>query len=141
MAQRLLYLRLVKNPREMLAAGLGGVAGTVLDVVMLVLLVELGTYKPFAAFLASVMGAAVCFWMNKRIAFDDRTPVTAEQVIRFGFVAVVNAVLMAVAMKIMAVDLGFHYVGAKLIGAAAIFVAWTYPAQRRLVFRRPAHAM
>lgn len=141
MAWRLLYLQFVKNPREMLAAGMGGAVGTVFDVAMLVLLVKLGTNIPLAAYLASATGAVVCFLMNKRIAFNDRTPVTATQVFRFGFVAMATALLMAIAMKIVAVDLGVNVVVAKLVCAAAIFIAWTYPAQRRLVFRRTAAAM
>jgi hypothetical protein len=48
---------------------------------------------------------------------------------------------MAIAMQLVAVELGVSYLIAKLVCAAAVFAAWTYPAQRRLVFRRPAHAV
>lgn len=127
----------VKNAREMLAAGFGGVVATVCDVVALVLLVEvLQVAIPVSAFLASAVGAAACFLLNKHVAFRDRTPVTLSQVVRFGFVAVATACLMAVMMKLVAVDLRVPYLAAKLICAATIFVAWTYPAQRRLVFVR-----
>jgi hypothetical protein len=44
-------------------------------------------------------------------------------------------------MKIVAVDLRVPYLAAKALCAAAVFVAWTYPAQRRLVFRRPVPAV
>lgn len=131
----------VKQPRQMLAAGFGGVVATGVDVLTLVLLVEvIGLAIPIAAFAASTLGAAVCFAWNKHVAFRDRTPVTVTQVTRFGLVAVSTAVLMAVAMKVVAVDLRVDYVVAKLICSAAVFIAWTYPAQRRLVFRQHAHA-
>lgn len=123
--------------RQMAAAGIGGIAATVVDVIALVLMVESGTPVEFAAFAAAGAGAAVGFWMNKHIAFRDRSPVTLQQLVRFGGVAVATALLMAAAMHIAAVNLGAPYLLAKLVCSAVVFVAWTYPAQRRLVFRRP----
>ena len=133
----------MKNPRELLAAGLGGAIATAVDFAALVLLVELGRVSiPVAAFLAASAGAVVCFVMNKHLAFRDRSPVTLHQVGRFGIVAVAAALLMAFAMRIVAVDLGLPYPAAKVLCAALVFIAWTYPAQRRLVFaRRPAPAV
>lgn len=127
----------------MLAAGLGGAIGTVTDFAVLVLLVELSASSiPVAAFLAASAGAVVCFLLNKHVAFRDRSKVTLAQVARFGLVAVAAALLMALAMKIVAVDLRLPYPAAKALCAAIVFVAWTYPAQRRLVFaRRPAAAV
>lgn len=142
MARRLLYRSLVKNPREMLAAGFGGAVGSLFDFATLVLLVEYARANiPLSAWLASAAGAVACFLLNKHLAFRDRTPVTASQVMRFGGVAVATACLTAVLMKIVAVDLGVDYLLAKLLCAVAVFIAWTYPAQRRLVFRRHAHAL
>jgi putative flippase GtrA len=60
--------------------------------------------------------------------------------VRFGLVAVVTAIWMALAMQLVAVELGVPYLLAKLICAAVVFAVWTYPAQRRLVFRRTARA-
>ena len=121
----------------MAVAGFAGVAGTGVDVGALVFLIgrPLHVSIPVATFVAASLGAVACFVLNKRLAFRDRTPVTWQQVARFGFVAVANAFLMAVAMKLVAVDLHVNVLVAKLCCAAAIFVAWTYPAQRRLVFR------
>ena len=121
----------------MLAAGFGGAVGSGFDIGTLILLKEWAHMStPLAAFLAASVGAVVCFLMNKHVAFRDPRPVAATQVARFGFVAVVTAFLMAFAMKVVADDLGVPYILAKLLCAAAVFVAWTYPAQRRLVFRR-----
>jgi hypothetical protein len=43
---------------------------------------------------------------------------------------------MAGAMQLIAVQLGAPLLVAKLACSALVFLAWTYPAQRRLVFRR-----
>lgn len=141
MAQRLLISGLVKKAHEMLAAGMGGAVGSVFDVVTLVVLVKLTPASiPLSAFLAAGVGAVVCFLMNKYIAFRDGTPVTVEQVVRFGLVAVATGILTAGAMKIVAVDLHVPVLLAKGICAAAVFFAWTFPAQRRFVFKKPALA-
>jgi putative flippase GtrA len=136
MARWLLIGRTVNKPRQMLAAGLGGAVGSMFDVVTLVVLVKLTpTSIPLAAFLAAGVGAVVCFVMNKYIAFRDAAPVTIEQVVRFGLVAVATGILTAGAMKVVAVDLHVPVVIAKAICAALVFVAWTFPAQRRFVFK------
>lgn len=122
--------------REMAVAGLGGICATVVDVSLLVLMVEHGTAVALAAFIAAACGAAVGFVMNKYIAFRDRSPISARQLGRFACVAVATALLMAAAMQIIAVKLGAPYLVAKVLCSALVFVAWTYPAQRRLVFRR-----
>ncbi len=138
MAHRVLISRFVMQLRQMFTAGLGGVAATAVDMAALVLQVKSGVPVAAAAFVAAAAGAAVGFVMNKHIAFRDRTPITVEQCARFGAVAVTTALLMAVAMQLFAVKLGFPLVAAKLMCSALVFVAWTYPAQRRLVFvRRP----
>lgn len=137
----MLLLRVVSKPREMFVAGLAGAAGTAIDIATLVLMVDrLHLSVPLAAFLAAAAGAAVVFVVNKRVAFRDRTPITIPQVVRFGLVAVATALLTAFAMKVVAVDLRVPYLAAKVLCSAAVFVAWTYPAQRRLVFRA-SHAL
>ena len=97
-----------------------------------------GTLRYTAAGLAIVV-----FWLlfgEFAIAFRDRSPISVQQLSRFGAVAVATAMWMALAMKIVSVELGVPYVVAKLICAVIVFVAWTYPAQRRLVFARPSTA-
>lgn len=125
---------------ELLRAGVGGAIGTGLDVTTLVLLVRLGVSVPAAAFCGAAVGAVGCFVLNKYVAFRDRSPISAHQLARFGLVAVATATLMAFAMKLVAVKLGVPVLPAKLICAATTFVLWTYPAQRRLVFRSVAVA-
>jgi putative flippase GtrA len=136
MAHPLLYPAAMQL-REMIVAGFGGIAATVADVSLLVLQVEHGTSVPLAAFISAAAGAAVGFTLNKYIAFRDRSPITVKQLGRFGLVAVTTALLMALAMQLIAVRLGAPYLVAKVICSALVFLAWTYPAQRRLVFRRP----
>ena len=134
MARPLLSLKSV-NFRQLAAAGLGGVVGTALDVGVLVLLVEHGAPVAVAAFFAAAAGAVLNFVVNKYVAFRDRTRVTPQQLVRFGLVAVATALWMALAMQLVAVELGVPYLLAKLICAVVVFAVWTYPAQRRLVFR------
>lgn len=131
----------MNNTRQLIAAGAGGAAGSLLDVAVLVLMVEHGAAVAGAAFCGAAAGAAMNFALNKYIAFGDRSPISGRQLARFGLVAVAAALLMAAAMQLVAVELGVPYLLAKLLCAAAVFAVWTYPAQRRLVFRRPAHAV
>jgi putative flippase GtrA len=112
-----------------------------LDVSVLVLMVEHGAPVAGAAFCGAAAGAVTNFALNKYFAFRDRSPIHGRQLARFGLVAVATAVLMAIAMQLVAVQLGVPYLIAKLVCAAAVFAVWTYPAQRRIVFRRPAHAV
>jgi len=123
----------------MLAAGMGGAAATAVDMSTLVLMVRHGTPIPAAAFVAAGAGAVVGFTINKHIAFRDPRKVTVQQLGRFGVVAVLTALLMAAAMEVVAVKLGVPYVIAKVICSVVVFAAWTYPAQRRLVF--PARSL
>jgi putative flippase GtrA len=115
------------------------VVATAVDVSVLVLMVQHGAAIAGAAFCGAIAGAVMNFALNKYVAFRDRSPINGHQIARFGLVAVATAVLMALAMHLVAVVLGVPYLLAKLLCAAAVFATWTYPAQRRLVFRRSAH--
>lgn len=125
----------------MAASGFGGAVATAVDVSVLVLMVQHGFAIALAAFCGASAGAVMNFALNKYVAFRDHTPITARQVVRFGLVAVATAALMAAAMHLVAVVIGVPYLLAKLICAVVVFAVWTYPAQRRLVFRRHAHAL
>ena len=139
MARGLLFAAFVKTPRALVAAGFGGIVGTILDLGLLVLLVGHHAPIPAATFIATIAGAATNFVMNKHIAFRDRAPVDPRQVARFGFVAAVAALLTATAMKLVTMALALPLVVAKVAFAAIVFVLWTYPAHRRFVFPRPIH--
>jgi putative flippase GtrA len=130
----------VRNTRELVASGLGGAVATAVDVSVLVQMVQHGASIAGAAFSGAAAGAVMNFAWNKYVAFRDRSPISHRQLVRFGLVAVATALLMALAMHLVAVVLGVPYLLAKLLCAIVVFVVWTYPAQRRLVFRRPAHA-
>jgi putative flippase GtrA len=120
---------------QVVASGFGGVAATAVDCAALMLQVRHGTPVPVAAFISAAIGACVGFTINKYVAFRDRSSITASQLGRFGIVAVATALLMAVAMEVVAVKMRVPTLVAKLICSACVFVAWTYPAQRRLVFQ------
>jgi putative flippase GtrA len=121
--------------RQLVASGFGGAAATAVDVGALVLQVQHGTPVPVAAFISATLGACVGFTANKYLAFRDRSAVTASQLVRFGIVAVATALMMAFAMELVAVKMHVPYVLAKVICSALVFIGWTYPAQRRLVFQ------
>ncbi len=122
--------------RTLLTAGFGGALSTLVDVTLVVLLVHGARLPvPLAAFAAALCGGAVCFLANKYLAFKDRSPIRAQQVARFGLVAVGSALLSATAMQLVSVNLGVPIVPARLAVAVLVFLAWAYPAQRRLVWR------
>ena len=124
----------MKNIRQLAAAGVGGAVGTGLDIAVLVLLVEHGARVPVAAFFGAAAGALVNFTLNKYVAFRDRSPVTASQLARFAIVALGTALLVAGGMELLAAQLHMPFLAAKAICSICVFAAWTYPAQRRLVF-------
>lgn len=134
MAHRVLIGRTVQKQRVALSAAIGGIVGSVLDIAVLVLCVENGVPVALAAFLGAAAGAGACFLANKYWAFRDPRPLTLRQVSTFGLVAVGTALLMALAMSVVAVGMGVPYLKAKAICAAAVFLLWSYPAQRRFVF-------
>ena len=121
--------------RAKIFAAAGGGASTAADVAVLALLVESGAPIAPSAFVGSICGALVSFVVNKYVAFRDRTPVRAGQLFAFGLVAAATALIMALAMQLIAVDLHVPYLLAKSICAAVVFFVWSYPAQKRLVFR------
>jgi putative flippase GtrA len=116
-------------------AGAGGITATLIDVVVLAALLRAGAAVAVAAFAGCVAGAIACFFINKKLAFADRTPTTFEQVGRFSLVAVATALLMAGAMHVVAVWGGVPPLAAKLVCSVLVFAAWSYPAQRYFVFR------
>jgi putative flippase GtrA len=126
--------RLRPRVRRIAGAGLGGLAGTLLDVTILVRFVESGAPISVAAFAGAAAGAGVCVALNKHVAFRDRTPLTLRQLGTFASVAAVSATLMAIAMHLATHQAHLPYLVAKALCAAAVFAVWSYPAQRRLVF-------
>ncbi len=136
-AQRVLNGPTVRKPLSpALIACLGGLGATSLDIVALAALIQSGTPVAVAAFLGSAVGAVACFLANKRFAFRDRTPLSMKQVGAFGLVSVGTALLMAAAMQLTVVQMGIPYLLAKVLCASAAFFVWSYPAQKRFVFRR-----
>lgn len=120
--------------KPVVAASFGGLLGTGADLVVLAWLCERGVAVALAAFLGAVVGAVLCFAGNKYVAFRDPRPIDARQVASFAAVAIVAAVLMAIAMHVACGIGHLPYLTAKVLCAALVFVCWSYPAQRRLVF-------
>lgn len=115
-------------------ASCGGLLATVLDAGLLLLLVEAGCPVGPAALLAASAGAVFGFGFNRRVAFSDRSPLRWQQAASATLVAVVGAIAMAVSMHI-AVELGgLPTLLAKALCALLVFLLWSLPAQRYLVF-------
>jgi len=125
----------IRNPSFL--AALGSIAATVIDVALLATLVEAGVPVALAAGLGALAGAVAGFGVNKYIAFRDHSPLRFKQVGAFGLVAVGTALLMAAAMQVTVVHLGVPYLLAKAVCAAALFFAWSLPAQKKFVFAIP----
>jgi putative flippase GtrA len=119
----------------MLRSGASGVTGSLADFATMVALVELAAlaYAPAAA-LASLVGAVVCFALNRRFAFRDRSPLRAAQLGRFAIVAAGAALMNAGVVHVLAGALRIAYLLAKAVSACVVFATWTYPVQARLVF-------
>jgi len=126
----------MKDYRQAVTAGINGVISTGVDVGSLLVLIKVG-HLPVAAatFLAASAGAVINFTLNKYLAFKDHSRITWAQLTRFGGVALGTACLLAVLMQIFAVWMGVPILLAKVVSAALVFVGWTYPVQRKLVFK------
>jgi putative flippase GtrA len=116
------------------AAGLGGLAATVVDVAVLAVLVESGCAIAPAALLGACCGAGVSFCFNRRVAFRDQSQLSWQQLARFAAVAWVAALTMSAAMQLATAVLGIPYLIAKTVCAVLVFAGWSLPAQRRFVF-------
>jgi len=128
---------MAKNLREISKTALSGVSATILDVAMLVFLVELfQTPVVLATFCAALFGAGLSFVLSKYWAFRDRSKVTPVQVFSFAGVAFVSAVLVAILVWGQT-EVGVPYLGAKAIAAIMVFLSWSFPAQKYVVFARP----
>jgi putative flippase GtrA len=121
--------------KQAAGAGLAGFLGTVVDVAVLAALVEHGAGVAPSTLAGSLAGAGVSFVTSKYVAFRDRSSVRLGQVASFGAVALATALLTAAAMQLVAVGLGVPYLLAKGLCAVAVFFVWSFPAQRRFVFR------
>lgn len=125
----------------MARVGISGVLATLLDVLSLLILVEcLSVPVVLAAFLAASIGAVSSFLVNKHWAFRDATPLRLSQIGSFVGVALGSAIGVAAGIQVFAVMIGLPYLIAKAIAAVLIFVFWSFPVQRRLVFRTRAAA-
>ena len=121
--------------KKFASAGIGSVVAGVVDMVVLVALVETGTPVGTAAFVAAVCGAVFHFAWGKYLTFRDGSPLAVRQMLRFAGVALATALLLAITIRLCAVELHVQYVLAKLLCSVVVFVGWTYPVHRYFVFR------
>lgn len=127
--------------RRILRTGTAGAFAAVADVLTLIALVDRAGLRPGpAAFLAASVGAVFGFVLSKYWAFRDYSALDRRQVYRYGMVALLNAALVAFSVHVLADIVGIQYLWAKGVSAVLVFAVWSYPAQSRIVFRRPARA-
>jgi putative flippase GtrA len=111
-----------------------GIAASAIDVAALIGLVELAAVPvSVSAFLAAAAGAAFQFIVNKRWCFADCSRFDVRQVGAYLVVCIGTWTFVALSVHVICA-LGAPYLAAKAIAAAAVFVAWSYPAQARFVF-------
>lgn len=123
----------------MVRVGLSGALATAIDVLTLIALVEVfGVYVTIAAFVAALNGGVTNFLVNKFWAFNDYSRINFRQVSSYAAISVVTALFVAAAVHLFAVVIGWPYLVAKAVAAITVFVAWSYPAQAKLVFPRAA---
>jgi putative flippase GtrA len=123
-----------ERQRRVLGASVGGLTSTTVDIIVLTILVESGMSVALAAFLGAAAGAAICFLLNKYIAFRDHRPIDVRQVAMFTGVAFGTALFMALSMHVACVHGHMPYLAAKVVCGLAVFACWSYPIQRRFVF-------
>ncbi len=123
-----------ERQRRVLGASVGGLTSTTVDIIVLTILVESGMSVALAAFLGAAAGAALCFLLNKYVAFRDHRPIDFRQVGMFAGVAFGTALFMAVSMHVACVHGHLPYLAAKVICGLIVFACWSYPVQRRYVF-------
>jgi putative flippase GtrA len=137
----LLYLSrsMRARARRILRTGTAGALAAVADVLTLIALVDGAGLRPGpAAFLAASIGAVFGFTLSKYWAFRDYSALDRRQVSRYAMVSLFNAALVAFAVHMLADVVGVQYLWAKGVSAVLVFAVWSYPAQSRIVFRRPA---
>jgi putative flippase GtrA len=130
-----MFLTLRRHPqRQRIAAAIGGILATAADVSVLAMCCRAQVAIGVAAVCGVAAGGLLGFFWNKRVSFCNREPIARTQVVRFVSVVAVTACLMALCMQLLSAWFGLPYLIAKLISSSLVFLTWTFPAQRRLVF-------
>lgn len=122
---------------QIVKTGLSGMAASIIDFAALIALVELASISiVVAALLAAAAGAVVGFVITKLWAFQDREPADPRQITAYTAVALGNAFLVAVVLKLLVAMAGVVYPIAKVLASIVAFALWSYPAQARWVFAK-----
>ena len=117
----------------MLRSAASGVAGTVVDFTAMACFVEIMRLGyGIAAASASLVGAVLCFALNRYWAFGDVSPLRADQLARFALIVLGTMLMVATTVHVLAGTLHVAYLAAKAIAAVVVFAIWTYPMQARV---------
>jgi putative flippase GtrA len=110
---------------------------TALDFATLVGLTELaGVNYVAATWIGTVVGSLSNFAINKVWAFRARDVPAVRAIARFAAVQVGASGLHTAGVWTLTRFAGLPYPVSKLIVAAAVYLAWNYPLNRRFVFGR-----
>ncbi|MCB9736734.1 MAG: GtrA family protein [Deltaproteobacteria bacterium] len=117
-----------------------GVVATLTDLAMLWLAVTvLGIPEAVANVPALLAGVVVQFFGNKYVAFEDRSRDLVRQGAWFAAIECGALALNAGLFHLLAVVLGAHYLVARLVASALVYVGYSYPLWGRL-FRASSRA-
>lgn len=121
---------------------LAAFAATAVDFLCMIGLVELGSASPvLATAVGAACGAVTNFALGRTAVFRATDDAVPAQAARYALVSGTSLALNALGVHILAIVIGAHYLGARLLTSLVVSVAWNYPLQRNFVFRRPAREL
>ncbi len=113
--------------------GVGAVATALHYVVMLLLVTGLDVYPVVAAFLGSLAGAVLSYFLNYRYTFNSKES-HSSTLVKFGIVAgtgmLLNLGLVALFVEVM----GIHYFIAQMV-STAIILCWNFAINKLWTFK------
>lgn len=117
-----------------------GAVATAAHYLVLVALVEAGVAKPpVGSALGAVVGAAISYLLNRRLAFAGTTVAHAAAILRFSGVAAIGAILNGGIVAALSAAVHVHYLCSQIV-ATVIVLLMTYVTNKAWTFRLSARS-
>lgn len=117
------------------AAGAVATAGHYL---VLVAVVEAGLAKPpIGSAFGAVVGAAISYLLNRRLAFAGTTVPHSAAILRFAGVAAIGAILNGGIVAVLSTAFHVHYLSSQIV-ATVVVLLMTYVTNKAWTFRLSA---